>query len=109
MHNNHRANNRSVRLGSWLISDLSNISKIALVIGMVLGRLEILVVLSLITYGLRVLKVNLIMFLVDLINFEYFGVSQIIKGKAPIMASDRQTYKMRFSTVRKTKYPLRSF
>ena len=40
-------------LGSWLISDLSNISKIALVIGMVLGRLEILVVLSLITYGLR--------------------------------------------------------
>ena len=40
-------------LGSWLISDLSNISKIALVLGMVLGRLEILVVLSLITYGLR--------------------------------------------------------
>lgn len=40
-------------LGSWLISDLSHISKIALVAGMVLGRLEILVVLSLLSYGFR--------------------------------------------------------
>ena len=34
-----------------LISDLSVFSKMALVVGMVLGRLEILVVLSLITFG----------------------------------------------------------
>ena len=38
---------------TWLISDLSNILKVGLVAGMVLGRLEILIVLSLITYVLR--------------------------------------------------------
>ena len=42
-----------VELDNFLITDLSIISKIALIIGMVLGRLEILVALSLITYGLN--------------------------------------------------------
>jgi len=36
-----------------LIYDLSLFSKVALVVGMVLGRLEILVVLSLIVFGFR--------------------------------------------------------
>ena len=42
-----------VGLNNFLIADLSIISKIALIIGMVLGRLEILVALSLITFGLN--------------------------------------------------------
>lgn len=40
-------------LETWLISDLSYLAKIALVTGMVLGRLEILVVLSLLAYVSR--------------------------------------------------------
>ena len=40
-------------LNNFLITDLSIFSKIALIIGMVLGRLEILVALSLITFGLN--------------------------------------------------------
>ena len=40
-----------VELNNFFITDLSFFSKIALVIGMVLGRLEILVALSLITFG----------------------------------------------------------
>ena len=42
-----------VELDNFLITDLPIFSKIALIIGMVLGRLEILVVLSLITFGLN--------------------------------------------------------
>ena len=42
-----------VELENFLIIDLSIFSKIALIIGMVLGRLEILVALSLITFGLN--------------------------------------------------------
>ena len=42
-----------VELDNFLITDLSIFSKIALIIGMVLGRLEILVALSLITFGLN--------------------------------------------------------
>ena len=42
-----------VGLNNFFISDLSIISKMALIIGMVLGRLEILVALSLITFGLN--------------------------------------------------------
>ena len=42
-----------VELDSFLITDLPIFSKIALIIGMVLGRLEILVALSLITFGLN--------------------------------------------------------
>ena len=42
-----------VELNSFFIIDLSFFSKIALIIGMVLGRLEILVALSLITFGLN--------------------------------------------------------
>jgi trk system potassium uptake protein TrkH len=42
-----------VELDDFLIIDLSIFSKIALIIGMVLGRLEILVALSLITFGLN--------------------------------------------------------
>ena len=42
-----------VELNSFFIIDLSIFSKIALIIGMVLGRLEILVALSLITFGLN--------------------------------------------------------
>ena len=42
-----------VELENFLISDLSILSKMALIIGMVLGRLEILVVLSLMTFGLN--------------------------------------------------------
>ena len=42
-----------VDLENFLISDLSIFSKIALIIGMVLGRLEILVVLSLMSFGLN--------------------------------------------------------
>ena len=42
-----------VELNNFLITDLSIFSKIALIIGMVLGRLEILVALSLITFGLN--------------------------------------------------------
>ena len=42
-----------VELNNFLITDLSIFSKIALIIGMVLGRLEILVALSLITIGLN--------------------------------------------------------
>ena len=37
----------------FFISDLSVFSKIGLIIGMVLGRLEILVVLSLMSFGLN--------------------------------------------------------
>jgi Trk-type K+ transport system membrane component len=40
-------------LNNFLITDLSIFSKIALILGMVLGRLEILVALSLITFGLN--------------------------------------------------------
>ncbi len=40
-------------LNNFLITELSIFSKIALIIGMVLGRLEILVALSLITFGLN--------------------------------------------------------
>ncbi len=42
-----------VELNNFFITDLSIFSKIALIIGMVLGRLEILVALSLITFGLN--------------------------------------------------------
>ncbi len=42
-----------VELENFLIPDLSIFSKMALIIGMVLGRLEILVVLSLMTFGLN--------------------------------------------------------
>ena len=42
-----------VDLGKIFILDLTFFSKIALIIGMVIGRLEILVALSLITYGLN--------------------------------------------------------
>ena len=42
-----------VELDNFFITDLSIFSKIALIIGMVLGRLEILVALSLITFGLN--------------------------------------------------------
>ena len=42
-----------VELENFSISDLSIFSKMALIIGMVLGRLEILVVLSLMTFGLN--------------------------------------------------------
>ncbi len=42
-----------VELENFLITDLSIFSKMALIIGMVLGRLEILVVLSLVTFGLN--------------------------------------------------------
>ena len=42
-----------VELEIFMISDLSIFSKMALIIGMVLGRLEILVALSLITFGLN--------------------------------------------------------
>ena len=42
-----------VELNSFFIIELSIFSKIALIIGMVLGRLEILVALSLITFGLN--------------------------------------------------------
>jgi len=42
-----------VGLNNFLTADLSIISKIAVIIGMVLGRLEILVALSLITFGLN--------------------------------------------------------
>ena len=42
-----------VELDNFLITDLPIFSKIALIIGMILGRLEILVVLSLITFGLN--------------------------------------------------------
>ena len=45
-----------VELENFLIIDLPIFSKIALIIGMVLGRLEILVVLSLITLGLKGIK-----------------------------------------------------
>jgi trk system potassium uptake protein TrkH len=40
-------------LDKLLISELSDVSKLALIFGMVLGRLEILVVLSLITFGFK--------------------------------------------------------
>ena len=40
-------------LDKFLISELSVVSKMALIFGMVLGRLEILVVLSLITFGFK--------------------------------------------------------
>ena len=40
-------------LNNFLITELSIFSKIALIIGMVLGRLEILVALSLITFGIN--------------------------------------------------------
>ena len=40
-------------LNNFLITELSIFSKIALIIGMVIGRLEILVVLSLITFALN--------------------------------------------------------
>ena len=42
-----------VEINNFFITDLSIFSKIALIIGMVLGRLEILVALSLITIGLN--------------------------------------------------------
>ena len=42
-----------VELNNFLITDLSIFSKIALIFGMVLGRLEILVALSLIAFGLN--------------------------------------------------------
>jgi trk system potassium uptake protein TrkH len=42
-----------VELKNFLITDLSIFSKIALMLGMVIGRLEILVALSLITFGLN--------------------------------------------------------
>jgi trk system potassium uptake protein TrkH len=40
-----------VGLEKFLITELSVFSKMALIVGMVLGRLEILVALSLITFG----------------------------------------------------------
>ena len=68
-----------------LISDLSFIPKLTLAVGMVLGRLEILVVLSLIAFGFKRAWANFVpTFSWFDFFFEYFKVSQIIiKGKAP--------------------------